>query len=86
LRRLHFKCRLIVRKEFPGQYYDAETGLHYNGARFYDPQSGRYLQPDPLGQAAGLNIYPYASGEFYFFPSLRVGFLIIMLYINNGFV
>jgi RHS repeat-associated protein len=68
---------------FPGQYYDAETGLHYNGARFYDPQGGRYLQPDPLGQAAGLNIYPYAynnpvnyvdpDGKFAFMIPLVVG-------------
>jgi RHS repeat-associated protein len=33
---------------FPGQYYDAETGLHYNYHRYYDPQTGRYLRPDPL--------------------------------------
>ena len=33
---------------FPGQYYDEETGLHYNYHRYYDPQSGRYLRPDPV--------------------------------------
>jgi RHS repeat-associated protein len=33
---------------FPGQYYDAETGLHYNYHRYFDPSTGRYLTPDPL--------------------------------------
>ncbi|WP_371669795.1 DUF6531 domain-containing protein [Streptomyces sp. NBC_00289] len=34
---------------FPGQYHDPETGLHYNQHRHYDPDSGRYVTPDPLG-------------------------------------
>ncbi|MFG2649846.1 DUF6531 domain-containing protein [Streptomyces sp. NPDC048436] len=34
---------------FPGQYYDAETGLHYNHYRYYDPSTARYHSPDPLG-------------------------------------
>ncbi|MBL1081231.1 RHS domain-containing protein [Streptomyces actinomycinicus] len=34
---------------FPGQYYDPETGLHYNYFRHYDPETARYLTPDPLG-------------------------------------
>jgi RHS repeat-associated protein len=45
----------------PGQYYDAETGLHYNGLRYYDPSLGRYLQKDPLG-AEG-NAYAYAENN-----------------------
>ncbi len=32
-----------------GQYYDEETGLHYNRHRYYDPDTGRYLTPDPIG-------------------------------------
>ncbi|MEW2401583.1 putative T7SS-secreted protein [Streptomyces sp. NPDC046862] len=34
---------------FPGQYYDPETGLHYNYFRYYEPETARYLTPDPLG-------------------------------------
>jgi RHS repeat-associated protein len=46
---------------FPGQYEDEETGLHYNYHRYYDPRTGRYLRPDPLGQAGGINLFLYAE-------------------------
>ncbi len=48
---------------FPGQYYDVETGLHYNFHRYYDPATARYLTPDPAGIAGGLNPYLYAKGN-----------------------
>lgn len=44
---------------FPGQYYDAETGLHFNVYRYYDPGNGRYLSPDPLGLAPAPNPVAY---------------------------
>jgi RHS repeat-associated protein len=47
----------------PGQYFDAETGLHDNFHRTYDPATGRYLQPDPLGYPDGPDPYLYASGD-----------------------
>ncbi|MBX3613591.1 MAG: DUF2235 domain-containing protein [Burkholderiaceae bacterium] len=46
-----------------GQYFDAETGLHDNVLRTYDPDAGRYLEPDPLGLAAGLDPFAYADGN-----------------------
>jgi len=48
---------------FPGQYADRETNLHYNYFRDYDPGVGRYLESDPIGLLAGLNIYAYANGK-----------------------
>jgi RHS repeat-associated protein len=48
---------------YPGQYYDEETGLHYNYFRDYDPATGRYIESDPIGLAAGLNTYGYVGGN-----------------------
>ena len=45
----------------PGQIFDAETGLHYNRARYYDPREGQYLTPDPLGTPDGPNPYAYVG-------------------------
>ncbi|MEU3355709.1 putative T7SS-secreted protein [Streptomyces sp. NPDC037389] len=44
---------------FPGQYYDPETGLHYNFHRYYDPETARYASADPLGLAAAPNPVAY---------------------------
>jgi RHS repeat-associated protein len=44
---------------FPGQYHDRETGLEYNYKRYYDPETGRYATPDPLGLAPAPNHHGY---------------------------
>jgi RHS repeat-associated protein len=48
---------------FPGQYYDAETGLHYNYFRYYNPQTGRYITPDPIGLEGGVNLFSYVENN-----------------------
>ncbi|ATQ74208.1 hypothetical protein CR152_06615 [Massilia violaceinigra] len=49
---------------FQGQQFDAETGLHYNRFRYYDPWCGRFISPDPIGLAGGTNVYAYAPNPF----------------------
>ncbi|ENN4576884.1 AHH domain-containing protein, partial [Salmonella enterica subsp. enterica serovar Typhimurium] len=44
----------------PGQYFDDETGLHYNLFRYYAPECGRFVSQDPIGLRGGLNLYQYA--------------------------
>lgn len=48
---------------FPGHYHDDETGLCYNRYRYYDPASGRYLSPDPVGLLGGINAFAYARNR-----------------------
>jgi len=57
------KERLRQPLRLPGQYHDPETGLHQNRWRSFDPATGRYLSPDPLGLAGGLNLYAYAEQD-----------------------
>jgi RHS repeat-associated protein len=47
----------------PGQYFDAETGLHYNRFRYYSPAMGRYVSRDPLSFLADSNFYRYSGNN-----------------------
>jgi RHS repeat-associated protein len=56
--------RVSLALRLPGQYFDNETGLHYNLARYYDPRLGRFVQRDPLGYGGGCwNEYIYCGGD-----------------------
>jgi RHS repeat-associated protein len=48
---------------FPGQWWDYAANTHDNGFRTYDPATGRYLEPDPIGQAGGVNRFLYAGNS-----------------------
>jgi len=53
-----------------GQYFDEETGLHYNLFRYYAPECGRFVSQDPIGLAGGLNSYAYAPNPLKYIDPL----------------
>jgi RHS repeat-associated protein len=48
---------------FTGRERDAETGLYYYRARYYDPKIGRFISEDPIGFVAGVNFYTYVENN-----------------------
>jgi RHS repeat-associated protein len=55
---------------FQGQYFDDETGLHYNTFRYYDPGVGRFITQDPIGLLGGDNLYRYVPNPTAWVDSL----------------
>jgi RHS repeat-associated protein len=60
----------------PGQYYDQETGLHYNYFRYYDPTTGRYVTPDPIGLEGGINLFGYTNNPVNQIDPLGLSYII----------
>jgi RHS repeat-associated protein len=48
---------------YTGREWDAETGLYYYRARYYDPRTGRFISEDPIGYSDGPNLYAYVAGD-----------------------
>jgi RHS repeat-associated protein len=70
-----------------GQWHDHETGLHYNGHRYYDPETGRFLSKDPIGLAGGLNEYQYVfSPLFWIDPTGLTGTYIMSGGVTKNYV
>lgn len=55
---------------FQGQFYDNETGLHYNRFRYYDSDVGMFIQRDPIGLLGGNNVFQYANNPVQFIDPL----------------
>uniref|UniRef100_UPI0010F52D62 RHS repeat-associated core domain-containing protein n=1 Tax=Chitinivorax sp. B TaxID=2502235 RepID=UPI0010F52D62 len=55
--------QFVYNLRFPGQYWDHGIKLSHNWYRTYNPETGRYVQSDPIGLQGGLNTYGYVGGD-----------------------
>ncbi|MCP9268481.1 DUF6531 domain-containing protein [Xenorhabdus sp. XENO-1] len=62
----HVSCNL----RFAGQYEDEESGLCYNRFRYYSPETGQYISPDPIGLVGEINLYTYVSNPLSYIDPL----------------
>ncbi|WP_275359588.1 RHS repeat-associated core domain-containing protein [Xenorhabdus bovienii] len=69
----HVSCNL----RFAGQYEDEESGLYYNRFRYYSPETGQYLTPDPIGLVGGLNLYQYGPNPLTWIDPLGLNTIMI---------
>lgn len=56
-------AQFVFNMRFPGQRYDAASGLNYNYFRDYEASTGRYVESDPIGLEGGLSTYGYVGGN-----------------------
>jgi RHS repeat-associated protein len=82
---------LVVEKmrnplRFQGQYFDHETGLHYNRFRYYDPETGRFISKDPIGFMGGANLYQYAPNPVEWVDPLGLSKKWVTFYVVAPFV
>jgi RHS repeat-associated protein len=69
---------------FAGQLEDEETGLFYNRYRYYDPEAGRYIGPDPAGVEAGFNLYRYGPNPVGWVDALGLETAPHTMYVKGG--
>jgi RHS repeat-associated protein len=72
---------------FQGQYFDEETGLHYNRFRYYNPNTGQFITQDPIGLLGGVNNYQYAPNPIQWIDPLglkcKEGYAIVRQFENG---
>lgn len=71
---------------FQNQYHDAETGLHYNLLRYYEPRLGRFINQDPIGLAGGMNVYQYAPNPMSWIDPLGLSGTLAIFSVADGLI